>query len=243
MTRAIAGVVLMLAACGKSGGSNEGLAQPDPQPTTPVVAADAMTAEPPAPPEPPAKGVPNSAIESPPRKDWPCRFVQSIDDGGTNIATTFEYGTRTHCWIPADLAGSRGLVGCPDKQVQQNLENKVEMPESYSYDSDGHLTDVTTIATTFHYSWSDNLVRTRAVKGTIEVFTPTANGVEIKDGINDATERIDLDKHGHVIRYARSDAIDGDATTFTWKGARLATLKEIGKTKVEYDCKKPPKGS
>jgi hypothetical protein len=227
VTRAL--VVALLAACGHADA-------PPPAPTPvdePKPVAPAAVPVPP--PEPlPAHGVPNSAIESVPRKDWPCRFVEAIDD--TTIASEFEYGARTHCWIPADLAGSRGLVGCADRKVAHNLENKVEMPEIYAYDATDHLVMITTIAAKLVYTWDGNLVQSRAIGSKHRSgFTSDGTTTQIKDQ-SDNVETIELDKTGHVVHYTRGGS---SSTTYRWKGTRLVGLAAIGTTRIEFDCRKP----
>lgn len=235
MTRWLAFV--MLVACGKS--APHGAAEGNPQGSA-ARAGDAAPAREPKPAELPAKGVAHSGIESVPRKDWPCRYVEtldSVDPGGTHIATRWEYGARTHCWLPADVAGSRALVGCPDKQVQQNLENKVEMAETYEYDAGDHLIAVQTMAARFEYAWDGDLVRGYTLRGEVHPFSAIDDGVEVKDG--EDTVRVDLDRAGHVVKYQRLGPLDLEPTLFTWKGSRLTALKEIGTMKIEYDCTRP----
>jgi len=165
--------------------------------------------------------------------------LDSVDPGGTHIETRWEYGKRSHCWIPADLVGTRGLVGCAEGEVQKNLENKVEMRETYSYDADGHLMEVQTIAAKFQYAWDGNLVRGVRLRDEIRPFTGTDNGVDIKEGGD--TVHIEIDTDRHVVKYQRIDSLGLEPTILTWKGSRLAKLQEIGTTKIEYDCKSGPK--
>lgn len=232
--------LVVLVACGKS--TPRGAAKGDPPGSAARVAGDAAMTREAKPAEMPAKGVANSGIESVPRKDWPCRYVQtldSVDPNGTHIATRWDYGARTHCWIPADIAGSRALVGCPDKQVQQNLENKVEMEESYDYDTSDHLVAVQTMAARFDYEWDGNLVRGYTLRGEVHPYAAIDHGIEIKDG--EDTIHVEVDQDGHVVKYQRLGPLDLEPTLLAWKGSRLARLQEIGTTKIDYDCKRPPR--
>lgn len=241
MVKWIGFVALLVVACRKTDGSHTGLAA-NAGGSAALAAADAAVIHESPPPELPPKGIENSAVESVPRKDWPCRYVQtldSIDPGGTHIATTWAYGNRTHCWIPADLAGSRGMFGCPDGKVDQNLENKVEMKETYRYDSTDHLVSVQTMAATFEYTWDGNLVRGYTLHDKVHPYAAADHGVEIKE--SDDTVRVDIDADGHVVKYQRIDSLGLDPTVFTWKGTHLAKLQEIGTTKIEYRCTSHPK--
>ncbi len=96
-----------------------------------------------------------------------------------------------------------------------------------------------TIASRFEYAWDGNLVRGFRVRDKIHRYVAADNGVEVKDG--EDTVRIELDPAGHVVKYQRIDSLGLDPTVFTWKGSRLTKLQEIGTTKVEYNCKLPPK--
>ena len=239
MTRWIA--VVLVAACGKSKAPEPRAAAPG---SSAHAARDAAAAHAPPPQELPAKGVANSAVESVPRKDWPCRYVEtldSVDPRGTHIATTWQYGKRTHCWIPTDLAGSREIVGCPDMQVQQNLENKVSLEETYGYDTSDHLTSVQTAEATFEYAWDGDLVRGYTLRGESYPYLPIDHGVAIKQG--DDTVHVVLDPHGHVASYQHEGSLGFlEPTRFTWQGTRLVKLQVRGAIAVEYGCKSPPKG-
>ena len=234
-------VALLVVACRKTNGSHARSAANGRGSAAPAAADAAVTHDSP-PPELPTKGVENSAIESVPRKDWPCRYVQtldSVDAGGTHIATTWEYGKRTHCWIPADVAGSRGLFGCPEEKVDKNLENQVEMKETYRYDAADHLVSVQTMAATFEYAWDGNFVRGYTLRDEVRPYSAAEHGIEIKDGAD--TIRVDIDADGHVVKYQRIGSLGLEPTVFTWKGSRLAKLEEIGTTKIEYRCTSRPK--
>lgn len=233
---------MLVAACGKSTAPDKRPAAGN-QGSSAHAAGDAGTSHDPQPQELPARGVPNSAIESVPRKDWPCRYLltlDSVDPNGTHIATTWEYGKRTHCWIPADLAGGRGIVGCPDKQVQQNLENKVKLEETYDYDTSDHLTSVQTAEASFAYTWDGDLVRGYTVRGELYPYVAIDHGVAITEGGD--TVQIHLDEHGHVAKLEHKGSLEFlEPTLFTWKGSRLVKLQGIGETRVEYACKSPPR--
>jgi hypothetical protein len=183
---------------------------------------------------PPAVSGPNSAVKSVPRRDWPCRFVNAI--GGTTIATSWEYGKRTECHIPADLVGSRGMVGCPDRLVHQNLENMVEMPERHVDDDTNHLVEVQTLAAKFQYTWNGDLVVSRTIGGEPARFEGHGSSASIKDQ-NGESEVIDFDSNGRAARFTRGESVK----TFGWKGSRLTRRHGFGTTRVEYDCKRPPR--
>ena len=202
------------------------------QPAPPKDAArsvDAAAAVVPA----PAHGVPNTAVASAPRKDWPCRMITTMG-GPTMLLTKLTYSPAASCWLPVDLAGSRLLVGCPTEKLEQNVASKLDMREQYSYDAAGHLTDVTTIAGVFHYTWDGDLLISRThPNGHVARYTATASGADLVD--QDGDEHVEL-AGGHVVRYQRGDL---ESTTFTWQGTRLASVKDLGDTRVDYDCSKP----
>jgi hypothetical protein len=232
-------LALALAACSKARDRSD---DPKPGGPTPVIDPDMIPPEPPPGTpadthEPPARrGVAGSAVRSAPRRDWPCRFVQAVSEG-TTIATTWEYGTRKECWIPVDLAGSRGLVGCPERQVQKNLENGVEMAETYEYDAAGHLHGVKTIAADFTYLWAGDLLYGRSIRGGLRPFQ-SEDGVAVIEDQNGELERTILDDKGRIIRYERGGE---QYAGYRWKGTRLVEIAAIGTTRIEYSCKKPPR--
>jgi hypothetical protein len=228
---------LVLCACGK-GGSEPAKQQAAHEAKPPMVTPDAEV----EPPEPavPEHGVPNSAVESIPKKNWPCRIIERVDDD-TTIATTFEYGALERCWIPADLAGRSVIVGCPTKTTEQNLENKVTISQSYEYSPAGLLIAIEAEGTRT-YNWDDRLVRAWQIGDRIGAFVATANGVKIvqSDGSGEAVE---LDANHHIVQHEMTISGAGviSSTGFAWKGDRLIDVQpKNGTIRVEYDCKKPP---
>jgi hypothetical protein len=230
--------VLVVCACGK-GGSEPAKQK---EPVHEVKAAPTVTPDAEAEPEPavPEHGVPNSAVESIPKKNWPCRFIETVDDD-TTIATTFEYGTLEKCWIPADLAGRSVIVGCPTKTTEQNLENRVTDSQSYDYSPAGLLIAIEADGTRT-YNWDDKLVRAWQAGDRVGAFVATANGIKVveSDGSGEAAE---LDANHHIVHYEMTISGAGaiSSATFTWKGDRMTGVQpKSGTIRLEYDCKKPP---
>jgi hypothetical protein len=178
---------------------------------------------------------PNSAMRSLPRKDWPCRFVERHGVSPTSIETRFTYGKRDTCLLPGDVVGMRGVVGCPERIDQRNLQNKVEMGEIIGYDSTGHLNEIVLMdGGRFVYAWDGDIVVSRTVRGRAPgAYASYPDHVVVTDG--EVREAYEVDGRGRVVTYKSANT----ESTFTWKGTRLASYTGVGAYDIEYHCRKP----